>query len=72
MASAAREAAILELSQHDPNLRKRAIGPALEELSKKQKPKVIPAVPFRPPPPEYYNRRAQAMISVVKQVQEQW
>ena len=64
MASAAREEAIQELAQHDPKLRKRTIGPELKKLSKKQKPKVIPAMPFRPPPPEYYNRMAQAMVGV--------
>ncbi|KAG0607036.1 hypothetical protein M758_9G187900 [Ceratodon purpureus] len=67
---AAREAAMKELAQDDPNLLKRTIGPKLEKVPKKKhKPPAIPAVPFRPPPPEYYNRMAQAMIGVAEQVQ---
>ena len=68
---AAREAAMKELAQDDPNLLKRTIGPKLEKgPKKKQKPPAIPAVPFRPPPPEYYNRAAQAMVGVAEQVQQ--
>ena len=67
---AAREAAMKELARDDPDILKRTIGPELEKVPrKKHRPPPIPAVPFRPPPPEYYNRRAQAMISVAEQVQ---
>lgn len=60
-----------ELAHDDPNVLKQTIGPKLEKApKKKQKPPAIPAVPFHPPPPEYYNRVAQAMISVAGQVQQ--
>lgn len=54
-----------ELAKEDPNLLKRTIGPKLEKAPKK---KYRPAVPFRPPPPEYYNMAAQAMINVAEQL----
>lgn len=58
-----------ELAQDDPNLLKRTIGPALEKApKKKQRPPPVPAVPFRPPPPEYYNMAAQAMVHVAEQL----
>lgn len=62
---AAKEAAMKELGQDDPNLLKRTIGPKLEKAPKK-KPR-LPPVPFQPPPPEYYNRAAQAMIHVAEE-----
>ncbi|KAG0563045.1 hypothetical protein M758_8G000600 [Ceratodon purpureus] len=67
---AAREAAMKELARDDPDILKRTIGPELEKVPrKKHRPPPIPAVPFRPPPPEYYNRRAQAMVSVAERMQ---
>jgi len=62
---AAREAALRDLAKDDPNLLKRTIGPKLEKQPKKrQKYPVLPAIPFRPPPPEYYNRLVQNMVAV--------
>jgi len=66
---AAREAAMKELAQDDPNLLNRTIGPKLEKALKKRKMlPPVPAVPFRPPPPEYYNIAAQAMVHVAEQL----
>lgn len=65
---AARESAMKELAKEDPNLLKRTIGPKLEKAPKKKYRPPIPAVPFRPPPPEYYNMAAQAMINVAEQL----
>lgn len=62
---AAREAAMKELGQDDPNLLKRTIGPKLEKAPKKKA--RLPPVPFQPPPPEYYLRAAQAMIHVAEE-----
>lgn len=68
---AAREAAMKELAKDDPNMLKRTIGPTLEKAPKKKhRPPPVPAVPFRPPPPEYYNRAAQAMVHVAEQLME--
>lgn len=70
VAAAAREAAMKELAMNEPNLLKRAIGPRLDNPDKKRhhtRPPPVPAVPFRPPPPEYYREFAQAMANVALQ-----
>ncbi|XP_024395711.1 uncharacterized protein [Physcomitrium patens] len=62
----AREAAMNELILNDQNLLKRTIGPTLENAHQKKHrpPPRPPAGLFRPPPPEHYNRVAQAMVHV--------